>query len=238
MQALYCRPDNHSVAGIPAGRRPGSGPAAGLSGILTTRQTGVFRHMANVSVNDIAKFCRISPRRVQQLVKEGMPSEGRGQYNLAACAQWYIGYLQDKLKETGSGSSTTELKERRSRYLEIQATSAELDLRKKIGTLIDSEHAHFVMQEAMVIIATQMDGLGGRMASELAVINDPAEIRNRLLNETRRIRAAAADRLSSMAATGDSIIDPDTPAAKKPGRVGKRKSNTATRKRRAGAVEK
>ena len=86
---------------------------------------------ADVPVNDVARFCRITPRRVQQLVKEGMPQVSRGKYNQVAAVQWYIGYLQDQNKQKGSGTSNKDLKDRRGRYLDIQAKSAELDYRKK-----------------------------------------------------------------------------------------------------------
>jgi len=195
--------------------------------------------MANtVGVNEVAQFCNISPRRVQQLVKEGLPQVGRGKYLLAAAAQWYIVYLQKQLKEQGSGTSNKEVKDRRSRYLEIQAATAELDYRRKVGDLVDREQAGLVINEAMVIIASQMDGLGGRLAGELAGIMEPALIRQTLLNETRRIRAAAADRLSRLAVVESGGRNSKATTRKRARSVGGSKQNTAGGKRGTGAVAK
>ena len=41
-------------------------------------------------VNAIAKALNITPRRVQQLKLEGLPSQGRGKYELGPCMFWYI----------------------------------------------------------------------------------------------------------------------------------------------------
>ncbi|MCY1457649.1 hypothetical protein D9M71_749610 [compost metagenome] len=45
------------------------------------------------------------------------------------------------------------------------------------------------------VYVTQLDALPSRCSADLAVIDDPAIIRNRLFEETRRIRAATAERL-------------------------------------------
>ena len=195
--------------------------------------------MANpVSVNEIASFCGITARRVQQLVKEGMPQEGRGKYNFAAGVRWYISYLQEQNKLQGSGTSNKDLKDTREQYLDIQRQSAELDLKQKIGELVDREETQIAVNEAMVIIATQMDGIGGRFANELADIDDPAQIRILLLNETRRIRGAAADRLQCLGAIEVGGKHPPTTTRKKRRPVGKSSKSTPTGKRRTGTVQK
>lgn len=175
---------------------------------------------------------------MQQLVKEGMPQEGRGKYNFAAAVRWYISYLQEQLKLNGSGTSNKDLKDTRSAYLEIQRQSAELDLKEKIGELIDKTETQIAVNEAMVIIATQMDGMGGRFANELASIEDPGEIRLLLLNETRRIRRAAADRLSCLGAIEDGSKHPATTTRKKRRSVGKPRKSASTGKRGTRAVQK
>ena len=50
--------------------------------------------MAGTNVDTLARAMNITPRRVQQLAKEGMPKAERGLYDLGACMAWYIRYLQ------------------------------------------------------------------------------------------------------------------------------------------------
>jgi hypothetical protein len=50
--------------------------------------------MPTVEVQQLTRFLNLSERRIGQLVKEGMPKEGRGQYDPIKCAGWYVRYLQ------------------------------------------------------------------------------------------------------------------------------------------------
>jgi phage terminase Nu1 subunit (DNA packaging protein) len=42
-----------------------------------------------VNVGELAALLGISPRRVQQLVRLGMPRVARGKYDPVACRRWY-----------------------------------------------------------------------------------------------------------------------------------------------------
>jgi len=97
--------------------------------------------MAFVSVGKIADtFNFKSPRRVQYLVKLGMPREARGQYDLGRCVVWYIRYLQKELERRGGHPTAEEetgsLLEERRRLIKAQADQAELDLSRSRGELI------------------------------------------------------------------------------------------------------
>jgi phage terminase Nu1 subunit (DNA packaging protein) len=50
--------------------------------------------MPTVEVSKVAAFLNLDERRVQQLVKEGMPRESRGQYDPVKCAHFYIRFSQ------------------------------------------------------------------------------------------------------------------------------------------------
>ena len=54
-----------------------------------------------VKVDEVARALNLTPRRVQQLRSEGLPSVGRGQYELGPCMAWYIRYLQAALEKRG-----------------------------------------------------------------------------------------------------------------------------------------
>jgi len=47
-----------------------------------------------VDVTKVASALNLDPRRVQQLVQEGMPRMSRGQYDPVKYMVWYIRYLQ------------------------------------------------------------------------------------------------------------------------------------------------
>ena len=195
--------------------------------------------MANtVPTEQVATFCNLTARRIQQLVKEGMPQESRGQFVFAAAIQLYIGYIQDKLKAHGSGTSNKEVKDSRSRYLEMQTESAELDLKLKQGKLLDVNDVQMVMNEVMQGFAYDLDGVAGRFAADLSAENDPANIQVMLFEEHRRIREAAADRIRSMGSGDELTIDPTATTKKISGRVGRRKQSATPRKRRKRPVEK
>ena len=50
-----------------------------------------------VSVTKLSELMNLTPRRVQQLTKEGLPKGRRGEYVLEDCLRWYIGSLQSKV---------------------------------------------------------------------------------------------------------------------------------------------
>jgi len=51
-----------------------------------------------MKIKEISEYIGISPRRIQQLAREGMiPREGRGEYDLKAVVQGYISYLKVQL---------------------------------------------------------------------------------------------------------------------------------------------
>ena len=55
--------------------------------------------MPTIDVHKVSKFLNVTPRRVQQLVKEGMPREARGQYNPIKCGAWYVRYLRAAIEK-------------------------------------------------------------------------------------------------------------------------------------------
>lgn len=54
-----------------------------------------------VNVGTIANALNLTTRRVHQLKAEGLPTVGRGQYELGPCMAWYIRYLQNALEKRG-----------------------------------------------------------------------------------------------------------------------------------------
>ena len=71
-------------------------------------------------VHTIAKVLHVSRRRVRQLVSVGMPRAARGQYDLAACVQWYVKY------RTGLAAQSSKLDKARLRKLKAEAKMIEI----------------------------------------------------------------------------------------------------------------
>lgn len=81
-----------------------------------------------------------------------------------------------------------------------------LDAMERERRLIRKDEVQEIITSAMVIMATRLDGLGSRLAQQLAGESDPAMIRQTILDETRVIRAAAAqelERLGDIAGDGE-----------------------------------
>ncbi len=96
------------------------------------------------------------------------------------------------------GPSRVTLLQARTAHEAYKAEREKIALQIDKKAVVDREAVKTIFAEAMVVIATQMDGLGGRLASELAGMTNPAEIQALLLRETRRIRSVAASILQKM----------------------------------------
>jgi phage terminase Nu1 subunit (DNA packaging protein) len=124
-----------------------------------------------VGVDKVANALRVTPRRVQQLVGEGMPRDGRGRYDLAKCMLWYIRYLQDALsaKEGGTGADTitATLRAERRRLLKAQADSAELDLSQKRGQLVPVDKFYSSMSSVIIAARQQLLAMPANIAAHL-----------------------------------------------------------------------
>ena len=183
-----------------------------------------------VSRRDMAAILGISEEHVSRLARDGhLPQSTKGRYDLAQAVQAYVHYCSH-------GKAHNENLKSKQRWEEAKAKKVELETAQLERKLVTIEDAQIAINEAMVIIATQLDGIGGRLASEIAGMTDPAEIRQRLLNETRRIRAAAADRLARLGAADHSSGDSEATTGKNSRPVGKSKSRATSRKRRTRTV--
>lgn len=160
-----------------------------------------------ISKKDLADLLGKSPRWISNLIDEGLPTVGGGGRGVAveidsqAAIEWLIAReVRRELGEEGedddgAGSASTEerlLKRARREKLQIEIDQAR-------GRLVPIDAVITLATSIAAVYATQLDSLPSRCASDLAVLDDPATIRARLLEETRRIRAATADRLEHRA---------------------------------------
>lgn len=156
-----------------------------------------------ISKKELADLIGKSERWVSKLIDEGLPIAGGGgrgvavQIDSAAAIEWMIarevrreiGVDGDDDEGAGSASSEDRLLKRARRE------KLQIEIDKERGRLVPNDAVMTLCTSIAAVYATQLDSLASRCASDLAVLDEPAEIRARLFEETRRIRAATADRL-------------------------------------------
>lgn len=142
----------------------------------------------------MAKVFGVADRTIQRMVKEGMPQAARGAYDIRACVQWQLAELERNDAASGGMTPRDELAIAQRRKVELETEQLRL-------TLVPREMAERAMNEIAAIIASQLDGLGPRLAGELADSDDPAWIQARLFTETRTLRASIAQAIKNFGAT-------------------------------------
>jgi phage terminase Nu1 subunit (DNA packaging protein) len=156
-----------------------------------------------ISKKTLADLIGKSERWITKLIEQGLPVVGGGgrgvavQIDSQAAIEWLI--LQEVRREMGddgddedglSSASTEDRLLKRARREKLQ-----LEIDQVRGRLIPNETFITLNTSIAAVYATQLDALPSRCAADLAIIDDPALIRARLFEETRRIRAATAERL-------------------------------------------
>jgi phage terminase Nu1 subunit (DNA packaging protein) len=124
--------------------------------------------MAIVDIARVAQALNLHVRRVQYLVKEGMPREARGKYDAVKCMCWYIRYLQILIeKKSIPPAHQVGKSAERVRLLRAKADIAELQLarvRSQLVTVADVDAFH---NELVDITTRFMMTIPPRLACEL-----------------------------------------------------------------------
>lgn len=155
-----------------------------------------------ISKKELAELIGKSERWVGKLIDDGLPVAGGGGKGIAvqidseAAINWLIANalrkeIGDDDDDEGGASASSEdklLKRARREKLQIEIDTAR-------SRLVPVDAVVFFLTTIAAVYATQLDAVASRLASDLAVIDDPAAIRAKLFDEMRRIRAATADRL-------------------------------------------
>jgi phage terminase Nu1 subunit (DNA packaging protein) len=124
--------------------------------------------MAIVAVTRIAKALNLQPRRVQYLVKEGMPREARGKYDPVKCLCFYIRYLQaliDKRsapREDKAGEGAARV-----RLLRAKADIRELQVARERSQLVAVADVQASLNELVDVTRMYMMPVAARLAPEL-----------------------------------------------------------------------
>ncbi len=143
-----------------------------------------------VSRKVVAEVLGISARHVGNLLHDGVLVQPiKGKFDVIDCVHRYAKYLQQ------GGSASGELLTARQQTERERARKLKLENDLHEGELIPAAAVYQLITSAMSIVAQHLDALGGRVAGQLATMDQPGPIRALLFKEARAIRAAAADAL-------------------------------------------
>jgi phage terminase Nu1 subunit (DNA packaging protein) len=126
--------------------------------------------MAAVAADKIAQALNLTEQRVHQLVKEGLPKEGRGQYDPVKCMLWYIRYLQNALEKkavpTLDGGFVGE-REERVRLLRADADLREMELARERGLVVALPDIEARLTDLVLTTKARIMAIPPRLAPDL-----------------------------------------------------------------------
>lgn len=135
---------------------------------------------------EFARLLDVSPASVTNWMNDGMPADRSGKSGREVRIEpekalpWVINH-----RDAPPGSQ-------RERLAKAQAEKVEMENEQRRGKLIDAGQVEETLLGLASYLAREHDALPGRVANELAGINEPAVIRSRLLEECRAIREGLA----------------------------------------------
>ena len=171
----------------------------------------------SVDVNAVAKALNLTPQRVQQLKAEGLPTVGRGQYELGPCMAWYIRYLQGKLDKLGpnTNSDTPDLVAEKTRLAKEQGDKLALENAIKRGQLIYAEDATEIWSDHISHAKSKILVIPSKLAPQLVNIDNANVIAGKLRDELDAALAelaSANDEHLRLAEESDETLEPATEA--------------------------
>ena len=139
----------------------------------------------SVDVNAVAKALNITPRRVQQLKKEGLPSAGRGQYELGPCMAWYIRFLQQALEKRGPNVSedNSDLVNERVKLTREQREKIALENEIRRGQLADMEQVRMAWGDHITRAKARILAMPSKLSPLLVNVADTNVIQQRIKSE-------------------------------------------------------
>jgi phage terminase Nu1 subunit (DNA packaging protein) len=153
--------------------------------------------MRLVNTIEFAEILDCNSRTVTDFIKDGMPCEilegdkSKYRINTGIAIRWLRERAVDRALD-GSGLQDEDIQLKRTRRIDLELKIAE---RKKEVLPID--YLKGLVFSIAGVYTSQLDGLASRMAGELSACNSPAEIRQLIHEETRRIRNATAGVMES-----------------------------------------
>jgi len=157
---------------------------------------------------------------VQQLVKEGvMPAPIKQKYDLVACVNGYIKYLQDKAAGQKTGDNNLDIHKERIRLVRAQADKMEIERDVLNGTLIPVEEAEHAFAGQILKCRSQLMSLPVRIAPLILAMSEYGTIEALIRDNIKE----ALNELSGSAWPDDINADETGNAETRPAARSKRK---------------
>lgn len=138
----------------------------------------------------IAKLFDVTERRVQQLAQQKIitahKEKGVYKYDVLQVVQQYIRYLSDKVNNRENERSKELEQERLEAEIQLKRTKArmqELYLQELEGSMHRSEDVESMTSDLANVIRSMLMALPGRLAVDLAEMQNPAEVSERVKRE-------------------------------------------------------
>lgn len=133
-----------------------------------------------MKIDALAQALNVTPRRISQLVAEGMPRPAHGNYELGVCMSWYIRHLQKALEARNSGqdgtiTALTTMRTRVAREMTERMATANREAR---GKVLVAEDVQTHAQAAIAYLAQDL-------APVPAAITDDPTLQARIEDELR-----------------------------------------------------
>ncbi len=149
----------------------------------------------------IAKLLDISPRRIRQLVDEGViPREERGRYALVPAVRGYIQFLRERAVNADVGSD--ELGRHRARKLKAEAEQAEMKSAEMRSELLPRDEVHVAVTTVLALVRGKILALPSKAAPLWSAAQTTAEAQ-------AIIKDACHDALNELAATNIAELPKD-----------------------------
>ena len=116
----------------------------------------------------IAERLRLTPRRIQQLVGEGLPRVTRGKYDVDEVLDWYIARLEKQLaRGTDEEAEAAKKWNEELRILSSRADLQELDLAARRRELVSIADVEKQMTDLVITTKARILTVPARVAPEL-----------------------------------------------------------------------
>ena len=117
------------------------------------------------NIDTICKMLDLTPRRVQQLAKEGIiPKTEKGKYDLVGCVRGYVHYLRDRALGKDADLDGFQW---RVRKLKAEALMAEMELDEMRQILIRVEKVEGYLEKLFTAMKQQLLGMPTKVAPML-----------------------------------------------------------------------
>ncbi len=154
----------------------------------------------HVTLREIGIMLGVADGRISRLGKEdGFPESTKGKSGArmiwtAEFIRWYAQREANaKIREImPEGEDLSDRPIEELRLIKARRMKVEVEKARMSGTLVPVDLVREVMDSIAVMFCSSIESVSGRLANDLASIDNPAEVRETLLGEMRRIRQSVA----------------------------------------------